>query len=48
MGKKEHIRKDCWHWNKKQTEGKDDKNDNEKNITTAVIAEDVVVFSIEE
>ena len=48
MGKKEHIRKDCWHWNKKQIEGKDDKTDTEKNTTTAVIAEDVVVLSIEE
>ena len=38
-----HIRKDCWHWNKEQTEGKDDKNDIEKNTIVAVIVEDVVV-----
>ena len=48
MGKKEHIRKDCWHWNKKQTEGKNDKNDNEKNTTAAMIDENVLMLSIEE
>ena len=43
-----HIKRDCWHWNKEQTKGKDEKNDSQKNTTTAVIVEDVVVLSIEE
>ena len=34
--------------NKKQNEGKYEKNDSEKNTTAAVIDEDVVVLSIEE
>ena len=34
--------------NKKQNEGKYEKNDNEKNTIAGVIAEDVVVLSIEE
>ena len=47
-GKKGHLRRDCQHWNKRQNKGKYEKNDSEKNTTTAVIAEDVVVLSIEE
>ena len=43
-----HRRRDCWHWNKNKTEGKDEKNDNEKITIATVIAEDVLVLSIEE
>ena len=46
MGKKDHIRRDCWHWNKEQNKGKYEKNDSEKNTTAAMIDEDVVVLSI--
>ena len=42
-----HLRRDYWHWNKEQNKGKYEKNDNEKNTIPAVIAEDVVVLSIE-
>ena len=29
-GKKGHIRRNCWHWNKEQTKDKNEENDNEK------------------
>ena len=45
-GKNGHLRRDCWHWNKKQNKGKYEKNDSEKNTTAN--HEDVVVLSIEE
>ena len=41
-GKKGYLRRDCWHWNKEQNEGKYEKNDSEKNTTTAVIDEDFI------
>ena len=47
-GKKGHIKRNCWHWNKEQTEEKDEKNDNEKNIVAIVFDEDVVMLSLEE
>ena len=48
-GKKGHLRRDCWHWNKEQNKGKyEKKNDSEKNTTAAVINGDVVVLSVEE
>ena len=47
-GKNGHLRKDCWHWNKEQNKGKYEKNESEKNTIATVIAEDVVVLSIEE
>ena len=48
-GKKCHLRRDCWHWNKEQNKGKyEKKNDSEKNTTAAVINGDVVVLSVEE
>ena len=47
-GKNGHLRSDCWHWNKEQNKGKYEKNDSEKNTTAAMVAEDVVVLSIEE
>ena len=46
-GKKGHIKRNCWHWNKEQTEEKDEKNDNEKNIVAIVFDEDVVMLSLE-
>ena len=48
VGKKGHLRRDCWHWNKEQNKGKYEKNDSKKNTIAAVIDEDVVVLSIEE
>ena len=45
---KGHLRRDCWYWNKEQNKGKYENNDSEKNTTVVVIAEDVVVISIEE
>ena len=48
VGKNGHRRRDCWHWNKNQTEGKDEKNDNDKITIATVIAKDVLVLSIEE
>ena len=42
------LKRDCWHWNKEQNKGKYEKNDSEKNTTAVVIAEDVVLLSIEE
>ena len=47
-GKNGHLRRDCWHWNKEQNKGKYEKNESEKNTTATMIAEDVVVLSIEE
>ena len=35
-GKKGHIKRNGWHWNKEQIEEKDEKNDNEKNIAAIV------------
>ena len=40
-GKKGHLRRDCWHWNKEQNKGKYEKNDSEKNTTATVIDENV-------
>ena len=48
VGKKGHLRRDCWHWNKEQNKGKYEKNDGKKNTTAAVIDADVVVLFIEE
>ena len=42
------LKRDCWRWNKEQNKGKYEKNDSEKNTTAVVIAEDVVLISIEE
>ena len=41
-GKKGYLKRDCWHWNKEQNEGKYEKNDSEKNTTTAIIDEDFI------
>ena len=41
-----HIRRDCWHWNKEQTEGKDKKNDSEKNTTAIVKSKSVSMLLI--
>ena len=47
--KKEHIKRNFWHWNKEQIEGKDEKkNDNEKNTAVVVFDEDVVMLSLQE
>jgi len=47
--KKEHIKRNFWHWNKEQIEGKDEKkNDNEKNTAVVVFHENVLMHSIEE
>ena len=40
--KKEHIKRNFWHWNK------DEKNDNEKNIAIVVFDKDVVILSLQE
>ena len=40
--KKEHIKRNFWHWNK------DEKNDNEKNTTIVVFDKDVVILSLQE
>ena len=42
-GKKGHIKRNCWHWNKEQTEEKD-----EKNAAAVVFYEDVLMLSLEE
>ena len=47
-GKKGHIKRNCWHWNKEQTEEKDEKNDDEKNTVAVVFHEDVLMLSLEE
>ena len=47
-GKKGHIKRNCWHWNKEQIEDKDEKNDDEKNTATVVYHEDVLMLSLEE
>ena len=46
-GKNGHLRRDCWYWNKERNKGKYEKNDSEKNTTTTVIDENVVMLSIE-
>ena len=47
-GKKGHIKRNCWHWNKEQIEEIDEKNDNEKNIAAIVFHENVLRLSLEE
>ena len=47
-GKKGHIRMNCRHWRKEQTEDKDHKHDDEKGTTAVVDDEDVVVLSVQE
>ena len=46
--KKGHIKRNSWHWNKEQTEEKDEKNDDEKNTAAVVFHEDVLMLSLEE
>ena len=48
IGKKGNIKRNCWHWNKEQTEYKDEKDYNEKNIVADVLDEDVLMLSLEE
>ena len=48
VGKRGHLRRDCWHWNKEQNKGKYEKNDSEKNTIVTVIDEEVVMLSIKE
>uniref|UniRef100_A0A2N9FNG7 CCHC-type domain-containing protein n=1 Tax=Fagus sylvatica TaxID=28930 RepID=A0A2N9FNG7_FAGSY len=47
-GKKGHIRMNCRHWRKEQTEDKDHKHDGEKGTTAVVDDEEVVVLSVQE
>ena len=47
-GKNGHIKRNCWHWNKEQTEEKDEKNDDEKNTAVVVLHEDVLMLSLQE
>jgi hypothetical protein len=47
-GKKGHIRMNCRHWRKEQTEDKDHKHDDEKGTTAVVDDKEVVVLSIQE
>ena len=47
-GKKGHIRMNCRHWRKEQTEDKDHKHSNEKDTTAVVDDKEVVVLSIQE
>ena len=47
-GKKGYIKRNYWHWNKEQTEEKDEKNDDEKNTAAIVFHEDVLMLSLEE
>ena len=47
-GKNGHIQRNCWHWNKEQTEEKDEKNDDEKNTAVVVLHEDVLMLSLQE
>ena len=47
MGKKGHIKRNYWHWNKEQTEEKYENNDDEKNTVAIVFHEDVVMLSLE-
>uniref|UniRef100_A0A2N9IQA4 CCHC-type domain-containing protein n=1 Tax=Fagus sylvatica TaxID=28930 RepID=A0A2N9IQA4_FAGSY len=47
-GKKGHIRMNCKHWRKEQTEDKDHKHDDEKGTTVVVDDEEVVVLSVQE
>ena len=47
-GKKGYVKRNCWHWNKEQTEEKDEKNDDEKNTAAIVFHEDVLMLSLEE
>ena len=42
------MKRNCWHWNKEQTEEKYDNNDDEKNTAIVVFHEDVVMLSLEE
>ena len=48
MGKNGHMKRNCWHWNKEQTEEKDEKNDDEKNTAAVVFHEDVLMLFLEE
>ena len=47
-GKKGHIKRNYWHWNKEQTKEKDKKNNNEKNTAVVVFHKDVMMLSSEE
>ena len=47
-GKKGHIKRNCWHCNKEQTEEKDEKNDDEKNTAVVVFHKDVLMLSLED
>ena len=47
-GKRGHIKRNCWHWNKEKTKEKDEKNDDEKNTAAIVFHENVVMLSLEE
>jgi hypothetical protein len=47
-GKKGHIRMNCRHWRKEQTEDKDHKHDDEKGTIAVVDDEEVVVLSVQE
>uniref|UniRef100_A0A2N9GXF9 CCHC-type domain-containing protein n=1 Tax=Fagus sylvatica TaxID=28930 RepID=A0A2N9GXF9_FAGSY len=47
-GKKGHIRINCRHWRKEQTEDKDHKHDDKKGTTAVVVDEEVVVLSVQE
>ena len=47
-GKKGYVKRNYWHWNKEQTEEKDEKNDDEKNTAAIVFHEDVLMLSLEE
>ena len=47
-GKKGHIKRNCWHWNKEQAKEKDENNDDEKNTTAIVFHVDVLMLSLEE
>uniref|UniRef100_A0A2N9FQY2 CCHC-type domain-containing protein n=1 Tax=Fagus sylvatica TaxID=28930 RepID=A0A2N9FQY2_FAGSY len=47
-GKKGHIRINCKHWRKEQTEDEDHKHDDEKGTTAVVDDEEVVVLSVQE
>ena len=42
---KGHIKRNCWHLNKEQTEDKDKKNDNKKNTIVVMFDEDVLMLS---
>ena len=45
--KKSHIKRNCWHQNKEQTEYKDENDNKEKNIAAVVLDKDVLMLSLE-